>query len=137
MGGASHAVDWISTSTVFNNNKDALKKKYSNNHFDPYKVTNIGHDVWIGDGVFIKSGIKIGSGAVIGMGSVVTKDIPPFQIWAGNPAKFIRLRFDQPVIDKILSIEWWNWDDKRLLDYGNYFNDLDLFLEKFEKHNIN
>jgi len=71
----------------------------------------IGSDVWIGSHVIILSGVTIGDGAVIGAGSVVTKDVAPYSIAAGNPAREIRKRFTCAQIEKLLTIKWWNWDD--------------------------
>ena len=71
----------------------------------------IGHDVWIGQNAIILSGITIGSGAVIGAGSVVTKDIQPYDIVVGNPAKKIRRRFSDEVVAQLLAIRWWNLPD--------------------------
>jgi len=75
---------------------------------------NIGNDVWIGDSVLIKGGICIGDGAIIGMGSVVVKDVPPFSIVCGNPAKVLRYRFDDEKISVLLKSKWWNKDAKVL-----------------------
>lgn len=74
----------------------------------------IGNDVWIGYEALILSGVKIGNGAVIGARSVVTKDVAPYAIVAGNPAKQIRLRFDPPVIDRLQSLQWWHWPQEQL-----------------------
>lgn len=72
----------------------------------------IGHDVWIGEWVILTPSVtKIGNGAIIGAGSVVTKDVLPYSIMAGNPAKLIRMRFSEEVIKRIEETEWWN-DDK-------------------------
>jgi virginiamycin A acetyltransferase len=71
--------------------------------------TTIGDDVWIGHQAFIMPGVTIGSGAIIGAGSVVTKDVPPYTIVAGNPAKLIRKRFDEDTINALLDIQWWHW----------------------------
>lgn len=68
----------------------------------------IGSDVWIGNDVIIKGGVNIGDGAVIGMGAVVTKDVPPYAIVGGVPAKIIKYRFDESTIDQMLKIKWWN-----------------------------
>jgi acetyltransferase-like isoleucine patch superfamily enzyme len=76
-------------------------------------ITEIGHDVWIGHGAFLRKGIRVGTGAVIGAGSVVVKDVPPYAIVAGNPARVIRLRFAEPVIADLLRSEWWRY---RLFD---------------------
>lgn len=69
----------------------------------------IGNDVWIGLNVTVLQGVKIGDGAVIGAGSVVTKDVPPYAVVAGVPARVIRMRFDEGIIEKLLKIQWWNY----------------------------
>ena len=76
----------------------------------------IGNDVWIGNGATIIGGVKIGSGAIIGTNSVVAKDIPPYAIAVGNPARVVKFRFDADTISKFLAIKWWNWDIKKILD---------------------
>lgn len=75
---------------------------------------NVGHDVWIGRRAIIMSGITIGSGAIVGSGSIVTKDIPPYAIFAGNPARFIKWRFPPEIVDGLLSLQWWDWPDEKI-----------------------
>ena len=87
IGGGSHPTDWISTSPVFYSGRNVLRKNFSKNVYNEFKKTTIGNDVWIGSKCLIKGGITIGDGAIIGMGSVVTHNVPPYEIWAGNPAK--------------------------------------------------
>lgn len=132
IGGANHTVGWVSTSQVFNNNKDSLKRKFSHHTFEPFRTTSIGNDVWIGDNVLIKAGVSIGDSVVIGMGSVVTKDIPSFEIWAGNPARLIKKRFDDNTIMKLSTIKWWEWDDHKIKKNAAYFNDVIDFINKNE-----
>lgn len=76
--------------------------------------TIIGNDVWIGNNVTIMPGVKIGDGAVIGTNSTVTKDVAPYIIIAGNPAKFIRKRFDDDTITFLLELKWWDWPIEKI-----------------------
>ena len=76
---------------------------------------NVGNDVWIGDGATILSGINIGDGAIIASYSVVTKDVEPYTIVGGNPAKQIRKRFDKQTIDKMIVYQWWNWKESLVI----------------------
>ncbi len=70
---------------------------------------SVGSDVWLGYGALIRSGVTIGDGAVVGMGAVVTRDVPPYAIVAGNPARLIRYRFEDAIISQLLDWAWWNW----------------------------
>ncbi len=84
------------------------------NSEDIYKEVHIGHDVWIGSRVLLRGGIKIGNGAIVGAGSVVTKDVEPYAIVGGVPAKFIRWRFDEKTRNRLLHSEWWRYDLTKL-----------------------
>ena len=92
----------------------------------------IGSDVNIGEGVTIMGGVRIGNGALIGSGAVVTKNVPPFAIVGGNPAKIIKYRFEEKIIEKLNKIKWWNWEiniiEERMDDIrGNIYD----FIEKY------
>jgi len=133
IGGAAHPTTWVSMSPVFYKGRDSISKKFSEFEREPDKTTLIGHDVWIGQYVLIKQGLNIGTGAVIGMGSVVTKDVPPYEIWAGNPAKFIRKRFDDQTIASLLQTKWWVLPDKTIAQYATNVKDVRKFLASFKK----
>ena len=74
----------------------------------------IGNNVWVGDNAIVLSGVSVGDGAVVGAGAVVTRDVPPFTIVAGAPARVIRRRFDDEVIEALLDIRWWDWPHEKL-----------------------
>ncbi|MGB6117940.1 MAG: DapH/DapD/GlmU-related protein [Mesorhizobium sp.] len=78
------------------------------------KRVTVGHDVWIGHGAVVLPGIRIGNGAVIGANAVVTRDVGPYEIVAGSPARRIRLRFEASIIPRIEALRWWNWPRERL-----------------------
>ena len=93
---------------------EVVKRMYAEKLGKDLFETIIGNDVWIGEKVFIKDGIRVGDGAIIGAGAIVTKDVPPYAIVAGVPARIIRYRFDEDVILKLLKIQWWDWSDEKL-----------------------
>jgi hypothetical protein len=76
----------------------------------------LGHDVWLGHGVVVLPGIGIGTGAAIGAGAIVTKDVPPFAVAVGNPARVIRFRFPEEIRAALLRIAWWHWPRERLAE---------------------
>ena len=125
IGGGVHPLDRISTSPLFydagNDWKTSRFISPDNAKIEQVK-TNIGSDVWIGDNAYIKAGKTVGDGAIIGAGSVVTHDIPPYAIVAGVPAKVIRYRFPQDVIEKLLKSEWWAMDEDNLERMKNNFS---------------
>lgn len=128
IGGGAHNIDAVSTSPVFSTRKNIFGVNFGNNTFDPFKETQIGNDVWIGNRSIILQGITIGDGAVIGAGSVVTKDVEPYSVVAGNPARVLRKRFDKNTIEELLKTEWWNFSDNDLVHYGEYFDTPNHFL---------
>lgn len=87
----------------------------------------IGNDVWIGDYVLIKGGVIIGDGAIIGMGAVVTKDVLPYEIVGGIPAKTIKYRFSDEVVKKLLIIKWWDKPKEWIQKNAEKFSDVDGF----------
>ena len=97
-----------------------------------------GNDVWIGRECVLKSTnsekpLVIGDGAVIAADSVVVKSVPPYAIVGGNPAKFIKWRFDEKIIEKLLRIKWWDWDIDKIHDNFKYFNRVEKFVEMHDR----
>jgi phosphonate metabolism protein (transferase hexapeptide repeat family) len=94
----------------------------------------IGHDVWVGHGAIVLPGRTVGSGAVVAAGAVVTKDVTPYAIVAGNPARLIRPRFSLAVAARLQRLAWWDWDHERLQAALPDFRRLPVehFLDKYE-----
>jgi acetyltransferase-like isoleucine patch superfamily enzyme len=133
IGGGMHPMDWVGMSPVFYKGRDSVKTKFSGHERPKPRKTIIGNDVWIGHSVIIKQGITIGDGAVIGMGSIVTKDVAPYSIVAGSPAKEIRKRFAPEIIDKLQKIKWWEFDEDKLSKFALFFTDPTRFICEVEK----
>lgn len=92
----------------------------------------VGNDVWIGYGAMIDEGITVGDGAIIAAGAVVTKDVPPYSIVGGIPAKIIRYRFDEEVVNSLLRIKWWNKDEEWIKSHVESFENITVFLDKLK-----
>jgi len=133
----NHTVDTVSTFPFFGRSAGKLKS----NTFIP--STNRGNitienDVWIGLNCTIMGGVTIGNGSVVGAGSVVTKDVPPYSIVGGNPAKHINYRFDDDIIKELLDIQWWNWNDDTITNMMPYINSKDIrgFIDKCRENGL-
>ena len=132
---ANHRTDWITTSSQL---WGPVNEEISNLHM------KIGHpsckgdiiienDVWIGANSTIMSGIRIGNGSVVAAGSTVTKDIPPYSIVAGNPAKVVKKRFTEDQIKSLQNIAWWEWDEQKIRDNAMlmWSDDINKFINYF------
>jgi len=100
---------------------------YADTH-NQYDVV-IGNDVWIGYGVTILAGVTIGDGAVVAAGAVVTRDVPPYAIVGGVPAKLIRMRFENEKIQKLQQIKWWDQSEDWIAKNADQFEDVDRFVD--------
>ncbi|WP_329955284.1 CatB-related O-acetyltransferase [Xanthomonas albilineans] len=112
FGGGEHRPDWVTTYPL----RIAFNSPNAGQDGHPHTkgYTVIGNDVWIGHGAIVLSGVTVGDGACIGAGAVVSKDVPPYAIVAGNPARVVRMRFEQQIISRLLQIRWWNWPIEKI-----------------------
>jgi acetyltransferase-like isoleucine patch superfamily enzyme len=138
IGMAEHPLNWVSTSPVFYDMSQPLPTALTDekNHFGQQIQTSIGSDVWIGQGVIVKSGVSISVGSVIGAGSVVTKDVAPYSIVVGNPARPIRQRFGQEMCDALSTSKWWELDSEILRELSVFFKTPEVFLSELQRRNL-
>ena len=112
VGLANHTTDKLSVSPLFTEKKNATGHSWAHESIvHPYEKVFLGNDVWVGSRAMILGGVNIGDGAVIGAGAIVTKDVPPYAVVAGIPAKVIRFRFDEETVKDLLEIKWWDFPD--------------------------
>ncbi|MEO1262611.1 MAG: CatB-related O-acetyltransferase [Bacteroidota bacterium] len=125
MNGANHLTEAISTYpfAIFGNGwADAMSGK----DYPTKGNTIVGNDVWIGHDVTIMPGVNIGDGAIIATKSVVTKDVEPYAIVGGNPAKLIKKRFSEEHIEQLLEIKWWDWDVEKITKNVQHLTGMDF-----------
>ncbi|WP_121966910.1 Vat family streptogramin A O-acetyltransferase [Myroides sp. N17-2] len=123
MNGANHKMDGITAYpfNIFGKDWKVAEPKLSDL---PYKGdTVIGNDVWIGTNVTIMPGVKVGDGSIIASNATVTKDVAPYSIVGGNPAKEIKKRFSEQKIQELLEMQWWNWDIEKITTNLKYLTD--------------
>ena len=115
IGGANHDYSRMTQHSFLYNPYDEFRPNNEPIPYDRFKNSvQVGNDVWIAAGAIITRGVKIGDGAVIGANAVVTKDVPPYAIVGGVPAKVIKYRFPSDVIHRLLEIKWWDWSDEKI-----------------------
>lgn len=138
IGLGIHPTNMISTYPGFYSNKaSGANKFFYNPSILEEKKISIGHDVWIGSGSMIMDGIEIGNGAIIAAGSVVTKNVEPYEIVGGVPAKRIKYRFSFNEIQFLQQLEWWNKDNKFFEDFSHLFSNPDSFFKHFQNSEKN
>lgn len=131
FGLAEHPTDWLGISEFqWVNNFMKSGNKPESNFVPPSRLVTIGNDVWIGDSVLIKGGVSVGNGAIIGAGAVVTKDVEPYAIIGGVPAKLIRYRFSKEIIEKLQQLKWWDYHAKDLQSVD--FSDVEKAIAQIE-----
>lgn len=134
IGLGKHPTDFVSTFPAFFSTKKQCQLSFcKESTFVENEPVVIGNDVWIGSKVIVLDGVTIGSGAIIAAGAVVAKDVQPYEIVGGVPAKKIKFRFPQEVIREFLEIKWWDNDINWLRQNQKYFKNTVEFLYKIKK----
>ena len=127
IGGGEHDYTRITNHSFLYDDYSQLRPEGVEPTYDRlHEPCKIGNDVWIANGAIILRGVTIGDGVVIGAGAVVTKDVPPYAIAVGCPAKIIKFRFGQEKIDKLLDLQWWNWSDEKIRENFEFFGKTDF-----------
>ncbi len=124
LGGGEHIKDWITTFPL----RASFKQPgaYEDGHPATKGPVTIGSDVWIGYRALILSGVTIGDGAVIGAGAVISRDVPPYAIVAGNPAKVRKMRFEEDIVKMLLEIKWWDWPVDKIIENTEILGSSDI-----------
>lgn len=126
-GFGRHPTHWVSTHPVFYSTQNQSGISFADeNYFDELQPVLIGNDVWIGARAMVLDGVKIGDGAIIAAGAVVVKDVEPYAIVGGVPAKKIRSRFNDVLVAKLLEIKWWDWPIEKLKEAAHLFRSDDV-----------
>lgn len=140
IGLGSHPTSLFSTHPVFYSDKASINFVFKGIPANKFKGlflefprTKIGSDVWIGDNVIIIGGVEIGHGAVIAAGSVVTKNVEPYSVVGGIPAKVIKYRFDEKIIKDLLKTSWWEIEEEYLFRLNNQPDQLDEIIKEIQK----
>lgn len=126
----NHPTNWVSTSPLFYSTSKQCGITYVREELYKEKtdLVEIGNDVWIGEGSLIMGGVHIGDGAVVAAGAVVTKDVPPYAIVGGVPAKLIRYRFDEDTVIKLINFKWWEKSEIWIKNNLSSFKNINAFL---------
>jgi len=131
VGLAHHTLNRLSTSPIFSEQYNATGYSWVHeSSVSPYKDVVVGNDVWIGANVLVVGGVTIGDGAVIAAGAVVTKDVPPYAVVGGVPARIIKYRFSDEVISLLKEIQWWYFPEEKLRKYIDLFQEDQLSVNK-------
>ena len=135
--GGNHKTNWVTTYPFGILHKEVFNNVGTSNTVTTKGSVTIGNDVWIGDNVTIMSGVTIGDGVIIAANSHVVKNIPPYSIVGGNPAKIIKYRFTPEQIEKLLVIKWWYWEDEKINKFIPLLcnEDIDTFIDSVISEN--
>ena len=134
VGMGTHTLEFLSTSPIFTEKHNGTGYSWTDSTpGDPFPKVVVGNDVWIGTHAMILGGVTVGNGAVIGAGAVVTKDVPPYAIVGGVPAKIIRYRFSEDVIARLEELQWWELPEDVLKVNIGLFQSYEIDMKRLAK----
>lgn len=136
IGMSGHSLQYLSTSPIFTQTMNALQERWIDKDVFEHKSAEerayLGNDVWVGSHALINGGVHIGNGACVAAGAVVVKDVPPYTIVGGVPAKVIRYRFPENVITKLLELRWWDMPEEEIKTHLPFFQKENIAVEDIE-----
>lgn len=139
IGMSGHSLQYLSTSPVFTQKTNALKESWAEKNVFQNKSKEervyLGNDVWVGSHSLINGGVHVGDGACIAAGAVVVKDVPPYAIVGGVPAKVLRYRFSTEIIEELLRLKWWDMDEALLKQHIGLFQTNNIDIETLKQIN--
>ena len=136
IGLGNHPTHFVSTSPIFYSSSNSLGTRWVDEtakYFTETKMTVIGNDVWIGANALIMDGVSIADGSIVAAGAVVTRDVEPYTIVGGVPAKAIHQQFSTEVIADLLIIRWWDWDTMLIQQRALEFHDVAAFVDQYKQ----
>lgn len=137
IGMSGHSLQCLSTSPIFTQSMNALQERWIEKNVFEHKSDEerayLGNDVWVGSHALINGGVHVGNGACVAAGAVVVKDVPPYAIVGGVPAKVIRYRFPEDVIAKLEELKWWDMPEEKLKQHIALFQKENVTVEELER----
>ena len=136
IGLGKHPTNYLSTNSIFYKKGSWIFHDdwVTEIDFEDSSKIIIGNDVWIGRRAIILDGVEIGDGAVVAAGAVVTKDVPPYAIVGGVPAKVLKYRFESEIVKRLLEIKWWNFSDEMIISNIDLFHSPCLTQELIDEY---